>query len=311
MSVAGRMKRSWYHERANIACRMLGLISGILGLGPYLTGFAINQSYPRVLDNMFKQGLVNSRAYGLHLGDSDDATGSLTFGGLDRGKFIGALQGVPILRSRDNRARLTVDYDLLSLSLPSNGTKKYIINDTNVLLDSGTTFINLEPNLAEPICEELGATVDNSTGYPIVDCSVRNWTGGLTFTFGSKLITISYHCLIFAADGLCAVGIQALPSGEQQILGVPFLRATYAIFDFDDLNRHLAQAGNCTSELMIIEPGNGYFNTTGSCSGDTTPTSSTPAGSTPTASLGTKPVESYWGLTACLLFINAVLLGAI
>ncbi|KAK6083127.1 secreted aspartic proteinase [Seiridium cupressi] len=148
---------------------------------------------------------------------------------------------------------LTLDYDSLSLSLPSNGTKQYTINDTNVLLDSGTTFINLEASLAEQIYEELGATVDNSTGYPIVDCSVRNWTGGLTVTFGSKPITISYHNLIFAAEGLCAVGIQALPSGEQQILGVPFLRAAYAIFDFDNLNIHLAQAGNCTSELMTIE----------------------------------------------------------
>lgn len=85
--------------------------TGILGLGPDpYSGF--NNSEPDIgrnldtymaspyslfLASMVSQGLINSRAFSLDMGNLQDATGSLIFGGLDKGRFEGTLQPFPLL----------------------------------------------------------------------------------------------------------------------------------------------------------------------------------------------------------------------
>lgn len=257
-------------QNFGVASETLGMVSGIMGIAPPITGFAINQTFPRVLDSMFTQGFINKRVYGIGLGGSDASEGtcihiptimhnllrshpgSLTFGGLDTGKFSGSLEELPIIKdiynqtrsvnaqlqnvqylANDLDGRLTVDYNGASLTLPDQSAKSYTINDTNVQLDSGTTSIQLEESVANQIFQDLNAeetVIDESTTYYLVDCSMRNWTGGLTFTFKDKPITTSFGDLIFTAEGQCAVGIQPWPVGQQQILGLPFFRAAYGRF---------------------------------------------------------------------------------
>jgi hypothetical protein len=169
-------------------------------------------------------------------------------------------------------------------------TKQYILNDPNVLLDSGTTFTRLEEKVVEQIHTDLGATVDNFTGYPMIDCSARSWSGGVAFGFSGKSVLVTYRDLIFTYQGLCALGIQAVGAGGQQVLGVPFLRAAYGkshcrhsdldtdtmlpvVYDFDNKNIHLAQAGNCTEDLVSIGSGvSAVPNVTGSCYSVPSPT---------------------------------------
>lgn len=131
--------------------------------------------------------------------------------------------------SRPNSSlnRLTVNYNSLSITSNSNATKQYTLNNTNVQLDSGTTFLTLEETLVDQIYADLGVTLDSSTGYPLIDCSARSWSGGMSFGFGDKVVTATFRDLIFSADGLCALGLQSIASGGQQILGVPFFRAAY------------------------------------------------------------------------------------
>ncbi len=93
-------------QQYGVASDTLGLAAGIMGLGPYLFGsLSANLSYPRVLDSLAAQGQIESRAFGLNLGSSDDATGSLIFGGYDRGRFSGPLATMPIVTAIGNLAR--------------------------------------------------------------------------------------------------------------------------------------------------------------------------------------------------------------
>jgi hypothetical protein len=71
--------------------------TGILGIGPSQVGFNNTPEYPYtlMLSNMQKQGLIQSRAFSLDLRDWDNSTGSLIFGGVDKGKYSGALQQIP------------------------------------------------------------------------------------------------------------------------------------------------------------------------------------------------------------------------
>ena len=88
-----------------------------MGIGPSsLEGFNKSKPYSLILESLATQGLINSRAFSLDLRDYDNSTGispsrkgienvtrdtnsrigSLIFGGVDKGKYIGTLDKIPI-----------------------------------------------------------------------------------------------------------------------------------------------------------------------------------------------------------------------
>lgn len=71
---------------------------GIMGMGPNgAYGYnSSSQPYSLILDSMASQGLISSRAFSLDLKNYDNATGSIIFGGLDKKKFLGSLQTLPL-----------------------------------------------------------------------------------------------------------------------------------------------------------------------------------------------------------------------
>ncbi|VUC30155.1 unnamed protein product [Clonostachys rosea] len=243
---------------------------GILGLGPDLDGgFAVNESYPLVLDAMAQSKSITSRVYSVDLGGADEAEGSLIFGGIDKGRYTGSLEKLPIVKSSeetDRSSRLTVDLAALSIHGKGKSREYDISNQTNVLLDTGYTMSKLNQKVAEQIYTDIGAKLDESLGYYVVDCSVRDVDGGLDFKFGNKTITVPFSEFIFTAEGICAAGLEPVEDGQQQVLGVSFLRAAYVVFDWDNENAHIAQSANCTSEIVPATTGpDAVPSVTGNC----------------------------------------------
>ncbi|OAR02986.1 hypothetical protein LLEC1_07498, partial [Akanthomyces lecanii] len=80
---------------------------GIMGLAPDLrAGFNSEKPYSLVLNSMAKQGVIASRVFSLDLRHADVQTGALIYGGLDRSKFIGTLEKLPMVRGLQGEARL-------------------------------------------------------------------------------------------------------------------------------------------------------------------------------------------------------------
>lgn len=72
-----------------------GSKNGALGLG---WGRGMNSNYSSIVDELVDQGVVQTKAFGLALGDQDGLEGgSLVLGGVDTKKFSGALQKVPVI----------------------------------------------------------------------------------------------------------------------------------------------------------------------------------------------------------------------
>jgi hypothetical protein len=67
--------------------------SGLMGIG-YDVSEAIVASgtstmpYKSIIDTMFDQGLIATKAYSLYLDDETASSGSIIFGGADTGKFM-------------------------------------------------------------------------------------------------------------------------------------------------------------------------------------------------------------------------------
>ncbi|UPK89595.1 hypothetical protein LCI18_000530 [Fusarium solani-melongenae] len=260
-------------QRFGVASNSLRLPVGIMGLGPVFNAtFDFREPYALVLDSLAVDNIIASRAYSLALGSASDEAGSLIFGGLDRGKFSGSLKKTPVVKSRDGGTRFTVNLSSIGIDAGNGTHRQYSLKDTNVHLDSGHTFSKLQTGLAEQIFQDLGAELDQDLGFYLVDCKVRDHKGGVTFGFGGdKIITVPFREFVYTAQGLCAVGLEPIKEGEQQVLGDSFLRAAYVVFDWDNEEIHVAQAANCSSEIVSIGRGSGAVpSVVGACRSNTT-----------------------------------------
>lgn len=246
---------------------------GIMGIGPSsLEGFNKSKPYSLILESLATQGLINSRAFSLDLRDYDNSTGSLIFGGVDKGKYIGTLDKIPIQTQQmtfggQDYAVFGYWVTVTSLGLTQPGSKSsnaYTVPDGSFVatLDSGTSQILLPEGLASQICSDVNGTSSGDAGGCTVDCSVRDLPGGLDFGINGKTIQVTYQNLVsaFEYQGHTYCFLDASTSGVDTtpptyILGSPFLRDTYAVFDWDNQNVHLAQAADCGSDIVAI--GNG------------------------------------------------------
>ncbi|KAH8897887.1 acid protease [Thozetella sp. PMI_491] len=260
---------------------------GILGIGPNPLGFNYTPEYPYalMLSNMQKQGLIQSRAFSLDLREFDNTTGALIFGGVDKSKFQGSLSAIPIVpfpvKNDDgttwNQTSYNVNVKSMSFT-PAGGkssTKNYDLPGGTFIadLDSGTGAILTPPGFTKQICADVNG---NMTGTNcLVDCSYRQQSGGLTFGFeGGKTILVPYDNLFWPITDrgttYCwlQVGDSTIVSDPPTyILGAPFLRSAYAVFDWDNQNVHLAQNANCgNSDIVAIGTGANAVPTGGNCS---------------------------------------------
>lgn len=245
-----------------------GISQGILGLSPDLRGgFDSDQPYPLVLSSMAEQGLIASRVFSLDLRHADSETGAVIYGGLDRNKFVGELASTPIIRGEGGEFRLAVRLTSLGVTL-NEEPEEFDLDqdDTNVMLDSGTTISRMHYSAAYPILNALNAQ-DDGEGYYYTRCAYREQSGSVDFGFGDKIVPVplSDFILDVGSDTYCYVGV--VITTDQQILGDSVLRAGYFVFDWDNEQVHIGQAANCgDDDIVAVSSGrNAVPSVTGNC----------------------------------------------
>ncbi|MCJ1433695.1 hypothetical protein MMC27_003059 [Xylographa pallens] len=223
--------------------------------------------YPSISELMVSSGVIQSNAYSLWLNSQGSTTGSLIFGGVNKGKYSGSLSTIPIENNPDYTIPsgfiVTVTGIGLTLSADSKTNTKANTSIPLVtkradpfLIDSGTYNIELPLEHLQPILTALGAEYEAASDYAMVPCSMTTNTSTIDFVFTSFSISVPLTELIFPQDFLaydnyiptlrdgktpaCLLGIQ--PSGEDMILGDTFMRSAYMVFDLDNNEVSLAQA---------------------------------------------------------------------
>ena len=116
-----------------------GRFDGILGLG-YNT-ISVNRIVPPFY-NMLDQNLLDEPVFGFYLGDSNKEgdESEATFGGIDKDHYTGNLVKIPLRR----KAYWEVDLDAITF-----GKDSAELDNTGVILDTGTSLIALPSTLAE------------------------------------------------------------------------------------------------------------------------------------------------------------------
>ncbi|KAL8829874.1 MAG: hypothetical protein Q9191_001765 [Dirinaria sp. TL-2023a] len=205
-------------------------------------------------------------------------SGTILFGGVDSTKYTGPLISVPMVpnpAAPSAGQALSIQLTGMTAQSPSGVFSIIPTNNTIPLftvLDSGSPQILLPDHYLEPIFEYLGATFSEATGYPVVPCNLSTSDVVFSFYFGGALgakINVPIGEIIIPqlpvekgatyADGspYCFLGIG--PSHEFfAVLGDPFLRSTYAVYDLENKQIALAQAdleSTAAPNIREITPG--------------------------------------------------------
>lgn len=256
------------NQTFGVASESSGISQSLFGLGPDLeAGFDGTDPHNLVLHSMADQGLIASRVFALDLRHAEAQTGALIYGGIDRNKFIGSLETLPIIPGLGGAVRLTVAMDGIGVTLGRDSESwKLSGNDQNVLLDSGSTLSRLHYDVIYPVLDALAAT-DSGEGYYVTPCDSRDATGSVNFQFGNSTVRVPFSDFIIDLGDprFCYIGVAI--TTEQQILGDTVMRAGYFVFDWDNEEIHIGQAANCgDSDIVAVGSGRDAVpDVTGNC----------------------------------------------
>jgi saccharopepsin len=114
-----------------------GRFDGIMGLG-YDT-ISVNRIVPPFY-NMLDQGLLDEPVFAFYLGNGDDDESEAIFGGINKDHYTGKMTKIPLRR----KAYWEVNLDAITF-----GDATAELDNTGVILDTGTSLIALPSTLAE------------------------------------------------------------------------------------------------------------------------------------------------------------------
>ncbi|KAI1295076.1 Vacuolar protease A [Mortierella claussenii] len=207
-------------------------ISGLVGLMP--SSPVLNAVPP--LATIFQSKLLDMNVFSVYLAPTlrQNQGGSFLFGGIDRTKFVGDLNQVPISTLAGVREGMWyVDAENAFVgATPVTGYTK-----SPWLFDTGTSFIAVPTSFAQTFHASIpGAAYSAADQIYTLPCN-GNQTFGISFNgIKYEIPYLDYVAVAGAGMGtspsLCVSLIMPLGNYEMYILGDPFLRQIYAVYDF-------------------------------------------------------------------------------
>ncbi|KAI0531675.1 aspartic peptidase domain-containing protein [Xylaria digitata] len=211
-----------------------GRFDGILGLG--FDRLSVNGIVPPFYQ-LVNQKLIDEPVFAFYLNSesgSDDS--EVVFGGVDKDHYTGKITEIPLRR----KAYWEVDLDSISF-----GDESAQLENTGVILDTGTSLIALPSDLAELLNKEMGAKKGYNGQYSI-DCAARDSLPDVTFKLSGYDFAITPYDYILEVSGSCISTFMGMdfpePVGPLAILGDAFLRKWYSIYDLGKGTVGLAKA---------------------------------------------------------------------
>lgn len=209
------------------------LNTGVFGIG-FITDESTNKEYTNVPANLKAQGLIAQNAYSLYLDDISATTGTLVLGGIDKAKYSGSLAVLPI----ESDSSFQVSFSVAG-------------EDTNGILDSGTSLTYLDSGIVSTIANQYGATWDDDQGAYFVYSQPSGEP--LVYNFGGVEVEVGLDEL-FIDNGDGSYILTVLPNSETQginLVGDSTLRSAYVVYNLDSKQVAIGQA-KYTSASNIV-----------------------------------------------------------
>lgn len=255
--VGGTAQGYWVTDNVNAAGLslsnlQLGAVSnmqdqkqGILGVSFKQVEMSVRNGQPQYYNFPFsakEQGFIDHVLYSLHFDGPHSPDGTFLLGGIDHAKYSGDLHyynvANPSAGPQINFKSLVLDGHELDFNLP-------------VTLDSGSLAIAFPDTQFRAIGSGLNLTNYNKDmGLYYIDCqaeiSVDFKFDGLTISANSSSLVLPMG--FFSGDTTdpsCVLGVQnsaLYESPNDAVLGEPFLKNAYVVYDLEDYSIGLAPA---------------------------------------------------------------------
>jgi saccharopepsin len=203
-----------------------------MGLG--FDSISVNRMVPPFY-KMIEQKLIDEPVFAFYLADQEGQS-EVVFGGVDSNHYKGKLTTIPLRR----KAYWEVDFDAIAF-----GDDKAELENTGIILDTGTSLIALPTQLAEMLNAQIGAKKGYNGQYSI-DCSKRDSLKDVTFTLAGHEFALSAYDYILEVSGSCISTFMGMdfpsPVGPLAILGDAFLRRYYSVYDLGANTVAIAEA---------------------------------------------------------------------
>jgi hypothetical protein len=244
----------------------MALFTGILGLGSPLQEALYQppvQNASLLYTPIWQILAGPKRRFSIWLDDISAKKGRLSFGDIDHSLYTGKLKSTPLVLDEGNFTQWAFDVSSI-VRVNGNGTRDILTTPedlSRVVPDTGSPNIYLPTPLYAAITAPLNPVTINNTIY--IRCSFRtSFKAHLEFQFPGKagkagpLISVPYSEIIYpfgypdkegglrdeAGNELCYSGVLPNGDGPVRLLGAPFLRSAYAVYDAGNLEIGLAQA---------------------------------------------------------------------
>ncbi|RDA91845.1 hypothetical protein CP533_3669 [Ophiocordyceps camponoti-saundersi (nom. inval.)] len=209
-----------------------GRFDGILGLG--FDTISVNRITPPFY-NMKSQKLIDQAVFAFYLSRTDEGSEAV-FGGVDKDHYEGEIKYIPLRR----KAYWEVDFTSLAF-----GKEVAEMEDTGVILDTGTSLNVLPSSIAEMLNAEIGAKKSWNGQYTL-DCAKRDKLPDVVFSLAGLNYSLPATDYILEVSGTCISTFQGMdipaPAGPLAILGDAFLRRYYSVYDLEKGAVGLARA---------------------------------------------------------------------
>ena len=234
----------------------------ILGLGFPAAQVPVNQDqkpYPNLPQLLLNSGMIRTNAYSLWLGSHNSPSGSLIFGGIDTGKFIGELTTLPVQpNQRNQRVQFFVQLNKVSISASD------VLGDRlfpfNVLIDSGSTRTYLPSEVVSIIYKTFDMSKGPHQDEASIDCKYAlpsSSEPNLVFMFRTSKITVPLSSLVTVVNSATNNCLLEMVSAESvnsaPVLGNRFLANAYVVLDISHSEVSIAQANPSPGRSNLVE----------------------------------------------------------
>ncbi|KAK6523575.1 hypothetical protein TWF281_001556 [Arthrobotrys megalospora] len=285
-----------------------------LGLG---VDFARTFSpYPSLPELMAMEGSINLILYSIYINDIRNDGGEIFFGAIDEAKYEGTL--TTFESNTVGRVYIKGVY-----FLDPDGTNSTLVDSEEIIstdvgdIQLGTPSLWVPNNVYRRLIEKVPVTYSTAYEAYTVDCSIADDDlGTVQFDLGDTIISVHTRQILVeypTGSGTCVLTLyqseKSRSSSPDFLLGTPFLRSAYTVFDYTNNRTSIAQSVfNSTSSTLREVPEGGIEampQRSGNPSGGTpteTPTMTPSTGpnisgtGSPTAIISTVPSKSDDGV---------------
>jgi hypothetical protein len=203
-------------------------------------------------------------------------TGSILFGGYDKGKFKGDLIAMPIQPDSQSGqiTSMTVAWTSLSITDPTQGTQTLTSKSFALpaVLDSGTTLTYVPADLYNEVASFANVMAFDGMDTGLVECeAMQAYKGTLDFGFvgsGGPVISVPFSELSYPytddsgnqmsfdnGNTACYFGLAPTQDNTQILFGDTFLRSAYVVYDLDRQEIAIAPTAFNSDVTNIVEIG--------------------------------------------------------